>query len=77
MNNKILRILNPILFICFLVTAIGMLLYKLPGRYQYSEEMVNLHTWFGTAFFVLAILHLYLNWAWIRMNIFKRKPKSK
>ncbi len=77
MNNKILKVLNPLLFICFLVTLTSMLLYKLPGRFQYSELAVDLHTWFGIAFFILAILHIYLNWSWIRLNILGRKTTRK
>jgi uncharacterized membrane protein YhdT len=38
---------------------------------------VNLHTWFGTAFFLLGLLHIYLNWSWIKLNILKIKPKKR
>jgi len=75
MNNKILKVLNPILFICFVGTAICMVLYKVPGKLQYSEIMGNMHAYFGTAFILLGIIHIYLNWGWVRQNILKRKKK--
>lgn len=77
MNNKMLKIINPLLFVAVLITAIGMLMYKLPGKYQYSELMVNIHTYAGIAFFVLAIIHISLNWKWIKSQIFGIHPAGK
>jgi hypothetical protein len=73
MNNKLLKIVNPLLFVAFLTNQVAMLLYKVPGPLQYSEQMTNLHTWAGLGFLVLAIVHITLNWRWIKSQIFKNK----
>jgi len=67
---KALKIVNVLMFIAVLVTAIGMLLYKIPGKLQYSESMADLHTTAGIIFFILAVLHIVLNWRWIKSQIF-------
>lgn len=76
MNNKILKIINPILFILFMGTVLAVILYKVPGKLQYSELLGELHMWFGTAFIILALFHVYLNWSWIKLNIFKIKKRK-
>lgn len=73
MNNKLLKIVNPLLFLTFLVNQVAMLLYKVPGSLQYSEHMTKLHTWAGLGFLGLAIIHISLNWRWIKTQIFKRR----
>ena len=78
MNNKILKILNPLLFIALLVTIVAMVLYKVPGRYQYDSDSVGkIHEIAGIVFFILALLHIYLNWQWIKSQVFGIKPKKK
>ncbi|MDD4667082.1 MAG: DUF4405 domain-containing protein [Candidatus Cloacimonetes bacterium] len=73
---KALKFFNILLFIAVLITAVAMLLYKLPGKLQYSEQMGNLHTWAGLSFFILAIIHIILNWRWIKSQILGIKSKK-
>jgi uncharacterized membrane protein YozB (DUF420 family) len=75
MNNKLLKIVNPIMAIAFLTNQIAMLLYKIPGKLQYTEQMTSLHTWAGLVFLCLAICHIILNWRWIKTQIFGIKKK--
>lgn len=77
MHNKILKVINPLLFLAFLGTLIAMILYKVPGKLQFSEFALEMHTYCGVAMFVLAGIHIYLNWGWIRMNILGKKPSRK
>lgn len=75
MNTKLLKIVNPLMFLAFLTNQIAMLLYKIPGKLQYSEQMTSLHTIAGMIFLVLVICHIILNWRWIKTQIFGiRKP---
>jgi uncharacterized BrkB/YihY/UPF0761 family membrane protein len=76
MNLKLLKILNPILFIAFLTVAISMLLYRLPGRFNYDEIVGQIHALSGAIFFILAILHIILNFKWIKSQIFGIKAKK-
>ena len=78
MNNKILKILNPLLFLAFVVTIVAMILYKVPGRFQYDADGVGkIHEIAGIVFFILALCHIYLNWQWIKSQIFGIKPNKK
>ncbi len=77
MNNRVLKLLNPPLFLAFLCVAASMLLYKMPGRFQYSELLYGIHTYAGTAFILIAIVHITLNWKWIKSQIFGIKAKKK
>jgi hypothetical protein len=46
-----LKILNPLLFLAFLITVVAMILYKVPGRYQYDADTVGrLHEISGIVF---------------------------
>ncbi len=61
MNNNLLKVLNPVLFLALLVTIIAMLLYKVPGALQWNETVAKIHEISGIIFFLLGILHIILN----------------
>ena len=78
-NLKLLKILNPILFIVFLTAAIAVILYKYSPiiSLQGNETVYEIHELAGKLFIILAIIHIILNWKWIKLNIFGIKPQSK
>ena len=78
-NLKFLKVLNPILVIDFLVVIIAVSIYKYPlfPSLQGSEMIYKIHEIAGIIFFLLGILHLILNWNWVKSQIFGIKPKSK
>ena len=78
MKNTALKFINPILFILLLATFISMMLYKFgPESMRGSEDLGVIHTWAGTLFFIVGIIHLIYNWAWVRMNILGKRKKHK
>ncbi|MFO7659507.1 MAG: DUF4405 domain-containing protein [Candidatus Cloacimonadaceae bacterium] len=81
MNLKLLKILNPLLFIVFLTSLLAVTIYKIAlfPALQGSETVYQIHETAGIVFFILAVLHLILNWNWIKSQIFgiKNKPKYK
>jgi uncharacterized membrane protein YozB (DUF420 family) len=78
MNNKLLKILNPLLFLALVITIVAMVLYRVPGRYQYDADTVGkIHEIAGIVFSILALCHIYLNWQWIKSQIFGIKAKKK
>ncbi|TYB31811.1 MAG: DUF4405 domain-containing protein [Candidatus Mcinerneyibacterium aminivorans] len=71
-KRKILIIVNFIMGVCFLVLLFSILFYKyIPSILKGSYFLYQLHTYFGIIFFILAFFHIYLNWAWIKKNLFK------
>ena len=68
---KILKILNPVLFILIMVQILGGFLLD-KGIIETGWELHrNLPYFLG----VLIILHLYLNWGWVAMSYFKKNKK--
>jgi hypothetical protein len=67
-RNKVLKVLNPILAILMLNQILtGFLNEWLPPK---AFEI--LHEGGGGVLTVVAILHVILNWNWIRATFFKR-----
>lgn len=72
-KQQALRVLNPVLG----VLLVGQIAAPLVGQvvemppYQYQ-----VHMWNGVLIGVLMVLHLILNWPWIRANYFKKKAAA-
>ncbi|MEN6445747.1 MAG: DUF4405 domain-containing protein [Candidatus Cloacimonas sp.] len=78
MNNKKLKILNPIMFIVIFTAFAAMLTYKISGFFNYDAYgFKELHEICGFIFVILAIFHITYNWQWIKSQIFGIKPKKK
>ena len=78
-NIRLLKILNPIMFITFLTAAAAVILYKYPliTALQESSNVYTIHEIAGKIFILLGILHLILNWNWVKSQIFGIKPAKK
>ncbi len=78
MKNKALKFINPILALLLLLTFTFVALYKFgPLAWRGSESLGGLHEFSGAMFLFVALIHIYLNWSWIRSNILGKKPKHK
>ncbi|MDD4310740.1 MAG: hypothetical protein PHO32_10190 [Candidatus Cloacimonetes bacterium] len=74
MKNTALKFINPILAILVLLTFIFVVLYKFgPLAWRGSETLAQLHAFSGSIFFFVALIHLYYNWGWVKVNIFGKK----
>ncbi len=69
-NLKLLKILNPLLAIAFLVTALSILLSRL------GYDLGNAHPTAGLIFIILSLVHFVLNWNWVKLHIFGLKRKA-
>jgi len=78
-KQNILKILNPIMFILIIIVLIGLLLYKSPlfPSLRGTEQAAEVHEVAGGLFILLAIVHISLNWNWIKTQVFGIKPKPK
>lgn len=74
MKLKLLKIINIFMIFFYLFTALSILFYKfIPGPWQWSETLYNVHIYIGGIFIIVAILHFILNWKWIRSTYLKKK----
>jgi protein-S-isoprenylcysteine O-methyltransferase Ste14 len=69
MKNKSLKFLNPILFVLLLLIVIGLIGYKATDLDAWGK----VHEICGIMFFILGIVHIYLNWNWVKANLIKKK----
>lgn len=71
-RSSILKILNPILGILFLNQILTGLFHDAISKEAYEF----FHVGGGILFAVAAVLHVILNWNWVKANFYKKKPKS-
>ena len=70
MNRKLLKLVNISLMLIFpVVSFTGILQYLFP-RYFYFGPI---HKPFGLVLFILIVIHIFLNKAWIKANIMSKK----
>jgi membrane protein implicated in regulation of membrane protease activity len=65
---KIVNLCIAVLFVVVAGTAAAATFLQAP--------VYGLHQYAGYAFVLFAVLHIALNWAWIRSNFFKRSKKN-
>lgn len=77
MKNNALKFINPILATLLLLALICISLYEIgPQGIRGTEVIKELHAACGILFFLVGLIHLYLNWAWVRINIFGIKKHN-
>ena len=70
---KALRVVNVLLFLVFLGIAIsGTTAFLFPGLIPYSTFRLA-HPLTGITFVALVVVHLVLNFNWIKANYLKKK----
>ena len=72
-KNKTLKIVNPILAILLLNQPFSIIMGAVTGWGPFQ----SLHLVGGIGLFILAAIHLMLNWGWVRMNFLKSAKKKK
>jgi cytochrome b subunit of formate dehydrogenase len=69
---KLLRILNLILFIVFVVQVLTGLAMFFQLKFLNVGQVSEIHAYNGLLLVVLWLGHIILNWAWIKSTYFKR-----
>jgi len=71
-RTTVMKILAPILAVLLLNQVATALL-----RFDISKEVfVFVHKSGGVLLAVVALLHLAVNWNWVKTNFFRNKPKN-
>ncbi len=71
LKQKLLVYLNPILFLlAVLQLSSGILMNQVPQLYM---QLAPLHQITGYVLGLAILLHIILNWYWIRMNYLSKK----
>ena len=64
-----LKVINVLLFLSFLCQA----LTGLGRSYIPYDIFMKIHLNCGVLLVILALIHVWLNWTWIKNNLFKKK----
>ncbi len=70
-RQKALKILNPVMFLVFLSVAAGGAA-KLMDAVDYMT-FKQFHPVAGVTLVVLAVLHIILNWPWVRQQLGRKR----
>jgi len=72
-KNSVLKIVNPILGVLLLNQVLTGLLHDVLPHKVFEV----LHEGGGIVFAIVAVLHVILNWNWIKANFFRKPPTTK
>ena len=75
-KQKILRVLNLLMFIDFLIIVISQLIYQFHPQLNGEEFVLKYHSTGGYIFILLVILHFILNFNWVKNAYFKKHKKK-
>lgn len=70
-KNSLLKIVNPIMGLLFIAQILSGLFH----RYIPHELFELVHEKGGVLLALLVVIHVALNWGWIRANFLKRKQR--
>jgi hypothetical protein len=72
-KNTVLKIVNPVLGVLLVNQVLMGLMHDMLPR----EAFEVFHEGGGIVFTIVAILHVILNWNWIKANFLRKTPKIK
>lgn len=71
-SNSILKILNPVLAVLFLNQILTGIFHDAISKETYEL----LHGFGGMLITIAIVLHVILNWNWVKLNFYKKNPKN-
>jgi hypothetical protein len=71
-----LKIINPILGTAAAVQLFTMVLFTFFEDSIPIKQIRDIHVIGGYVLLGLVVIHLYLNWTWIKSNFFKKRSKA-
>ena len=73
MNKAVaLRIVNMTLFFSFVTQVITSIIILLRIKIPHTQLTFEIHEYNGLFMLIIAVVHITLNWGWIKANFFKK-----
>jgi len=69
----LLKAVNILLMAAFLIQALTAVILFFNIKTPYIGEVSEIHEYNGMLMLVLIVIHIALNWGWIKMNFFHNK----
>lgn len=75
---RLLKTINLLLFISFLMQGVSSIIIFFRIKVPHTRAVFEFHEYNGLALVTLALIHITLNWGWIKANFLKfaKKPVS-
>ncbi len=70
---KLLRAVNILLFISFIIQAVTGVIFALGIRVPYLRALAEIHEYNGLILAAVACVHILLNFGWIKANFFTKR----
>jgi hypothetical protein len=74
-KNSVLKIVNPLLAVIAATQLVTMVLFTFFEESIPFPQVHTIHVWGGYFLFCIIVLHIFLNWPWIKTTYFKKKKK--
>jgi low temperature requirement protein LtrA len=74
-KNTALKTVNVLVAFAFAVLAASSGMSKIIP--DLSPVLFKIHEFTGYVFFLLVIMHIFLNWSWVKTNFFKKRLETK
>lgn len=71
---KLLKIVNPLIAVQFVLQVFSVIALIFLSAVIPAEKAGKMHTVGGFVLIGLIIVHIFLNWNWIKTNFFKKMP---
>ena len=71
-KNKLLKIINSLLLISFIIQTLTIIVLFFNLKVPRLDLISEVHEKNGLLLIALAIIHVILNWNWIKANFFKK-----
>jgi hypothetical protein len=72
-KTKMLQIVNPILFLVVMLQALSGLIFIFHLQVLPMAFVGEFHEYNGLVLVALALVHLALNWGWVKSNFLRKK----
>jgi len=69
----VLRIVNIVLFISFIIQGVTGIIMFLELNFPHVKLVYEAHEYNGILLVIVVVMHVALNWGWVRANILKKK----
>jgi len=69
-RQRLLRVINCILFLSFVIQAATAGIIFLRLRIPHARMVFEVHELNGVLFIALVLTHIVLNWGWVKANFF-------
>ncbi|MDD5672915.1 MAG: hypothetical protein PHC61_02020 [Chitinivibrionales bacterium] len=70
---KLLKVVNPVVSVLFILQVLTILALLFLGGVLDADNFIAIHKGIGLTLVIFSGVHIYLNWSWIKTNMFPKR----